>query len=95
MFYPSEGLANYFIGGIIFMPNRQEWVIKNQDGHFINVRRIKKGYYYTRYTGVTTGFASYENEETMRKDLEMLGEGFRAEYIKLNEIPDGIRVCEK
>lgn len=75
------------------MLNQKIWVIRRkQDGLFVNVRPLKKGCFYTLYNGRTTGFAGYTSEDTMRKDLEMLGEGFIEEYICFNDIPPGARV---
>lgn len=62
---------------------------------------IKKGEYYVNakfgalFTGITTGFTGYTNEETMKKDLEMMGgleEGYYYEQVNTNEIPKGERV---
>jgi hypothetical protein len=61
---------------------------------------IKKGKYYVNagfkalFTGRTTGFVGYDKDKEgiMKKDLEMLGEGYYAEYINFREIPDGERI---
>lgn len=75
------------------MLNQMIWVIRRkQDGLFVNVRPLKKGCFYTLYNGRTTGFAGYTSEDTMRKDLEILGGDFIGEYIGLNQIPRGKRI---
>jgi hypothetical protein len=74
------------------MPDEFVWVIRDRRGHYVNVRKLKKGHYYTTYDGVTTGFAFYNNEETIRRDLELLGMGFYSEYINLRSIPNGVRI---
>ncbi len=51
------------------MPDEYAWVIRNQRGHFVNVRKLKKGHYYTTYDGITTGFAYYNNE--VNSDIEL------------------------
>lgn len=59
---------------------------------------IKKGEYYVNakfgalFTGITTGFTGYTNEETIKKDLEMMGEDYYSRYINLKDIPKGERV---
>jgi hypothetical protein len=74
------------------MPDEYAWVIRDQRGHFVNVRKLKKGHYYTTYDGITTGFAYYNNEEIMKRDLELLGIGFCPEYINLRSIANGVRI---
>lgn len=70
------------------MFDQQCWVIKNKDGYYVNPD------FKALFTGITTGFTGYINKETMKKDLEMLGERYHAEYINLKDIPKGERVYE-
>jgi len=70
------------------MPDRQVWVIKNQDGYFINPQHL------TRCTGITTGFKFYNNEETAKRKLELLGKEYHSEYINLMDIPNGEMIYE-
>lgn len=65
------------------MLNREVWVIKNQDGYFINPQHL------TRCTGITTGFKFYNNKEIVKKKLEGLGKKYHSEYINLMNIPAG------
>lgn len=69
------------------MPIEDEkvWVIK-RGNYYVNPK------YQSLYTGRATGFTFYSNEETMRKRLDELGEGYSCEYIGLNGIPDGERI---
>jgi hypothetical protein len=78
-------------------PDERVGVIKDRDGHFVNVRQTKGGYYYTIYSGITTGFTFYDeaSELTMKNDLKVLkalNEGFRSEYINYHDIPEGVRI---
>lgn len=68
------------------MFDQQCWVIKNEDGYFVNAK------FGVLFTGITTGFTAYTNEETMKKDLEMMGEDYYSRYINLKDIPKGERV---
>lgn len=68
------------------MFNQQCWVIKNKDGNYVNSD------FRALFTGITTGFTGYTNEETMKKDLEMLGQEYYSEYINLKDVPKGKRV---
>lgn len=68
------------------MLNEFVWVIKNQDGYYVNAK------FKALFTGHTTGFTFYSKKETMQKNLDTLGEGYYAEYINLKDIPDGKRV---
>lgn len=70
----------------------QCWVIRNADGYYVNVRGTKKGYFYTLYTGLTSGFTFYTSKKKMEDDLGLLGEGFYYQYINLNNIGDGERI---
>jgi hypothetical protein len=75
------------------MQKESVWVIKNEKGHYINLRKRNHKYYLTTsYTGITTGFAFYTNEETMKNDLNILGKGYHSEYISLKNIPNGERI---
>ena len=67
-------------------PDERVGVIKDRDGHFVNPK------YQSLFTGLCTGFTGYTNEDALKKHLEMLGEGYYAEYINIREIPDGERV---
>jgi len=62
------------------------WVIKNQDGLFVNPK------FRALFSGITSGFTGYVDENILKEDLEMLGEGYHCEYINYNEIPMGERV---
>ncbi len=68
------------------LSDRQVWVIKNQDGYYVNPD------FQVLFTGHTSGFITYSNKETMEEDLEMLGEGYYSEYININDIPKGERI---
>jgi len=68
------------------MQDEMVWVIKNENGYFVNAN------FGALFTGRTSGFSGYGREEEMKKDLEKLGEGFKAKYINMNEIPRGERV---
>jgi hypothetical protein len=68
------------------MFDQQCWVIKNQDGYYVNAK------FRALFSGITTGFTGYANKETMQKDLGRLGEGYHSEYINLKNIPKGKRV---
>ena len=62
------------------------WVIKNEDGYYVNAK------FRALFTGLCTGFTGYMNEDVMKKDLDMLGENYHAEYIWYKDIPEGERV---
>lgn len=68
------------------MFDQQCWVIRNEDGYFVNAK------FGALFTGITTGFIVYNNEETARKDLDKLGREYYLEYINLKDIPKGERV---
>lgn len=68
------------------MFDQQCWVIKNEDGYFVNAK------FGALFIGITTGFIAYDNEETARKDLDKLGREYYLEYINLKDIPKGERV---
>lgn len=68
------------------MPNQECWVIKNQDGYYVNPR------FRALFSGHATGFTFFTIEETAKKRLGKLGEGYYLEYVNLNDIPDGERV---
>ncbi len=76
------------------MLNEKVGVIKNKDGHFVNVKQTDQGHYCTFYTGISKigSLTFYSSKERMEEDLEILGEGFRAEYIYIKDIPEGVRV---
>lgn len=65
--------------------DKEVWVIK-KDGYYVNAN------FKALFSGLCTGFTGYTNEDTMKEDLEMLGEGYYAEYIRYDEISDGERV---
>lgn len=68
------------------MLNDHVWVIRNQDGLFVNPK------YRSFYTGMTTGFTFYESKKSLRDDFSKLGKGYYLEYISFKKIPDGERV---
>jgi hypothetical protein len=61
-------------------------VIRNREGYFVNPK------YGSLYTGITTGFMGHTREEEVKKSLEKLGEGYYAEFVNLNDIPNGKRI---
>ena len=61
------------------------WVIK-KDNFYVNAK------FNAFFTGITTGFTGYSNEETMQKDLQRLGEGYHAVYLNLKDVPRGERI---
>jgi len=65
------------------MLNKEVWVIKDQEGYYINPQHL------TRCTGITTGFKFYTAEEAVKGKLEVLGEKYHYEYINLMDIPNG------
>ncbi len=67
------------------MFDQQCWVIK-KDGYYVNAK------FKALFSGLTTGFTGYTNEETIKKDLEKLGQGYYSEYINLKDVPKGKRV---
>jgi len=69
------------------MKDEQCWVIK-KEGYYVNPK------YRSLYTGIATGFTFYSSEETMKKNLEALGEGFHSDYINLKDVPDGERIYD-
>jgi len=81
------------------MQRNMIYVIRDEEGNFICAREIKKGYYYTTYTGITTGFTYYTGDvgkKTAEEKLKKLNEQFKCnfilDYIDLQDIPDGIRI---
>jgi hypothetical protein len=46
------------------------------------------------FSGLTTGFTGYTNELAIKKDLDMLGEGYYSEYINLRDVPKGERIYD-
>ncbi len=69
------------------MKDEQCWVIKKGE-YYVNPK------YKALFTGQCTGFTFYSNEETMRKDLDMLREGYYSEYINLRDVPKGERIYD-
>ncbi len=67
---------------------RQEmvWVIKNSRGYYVNPK------FKALFTGRTSGFTAYTNEDLVIQYLNVLGEGYHSEYISRKDIPDGERV---
>jgi hypothetical protein len=68
------------------MLNEMVWVIRNEDGYFVNPK------YGSLYTGITSGFMGHTREEEVKKSLERLGEGYSVEYVNLSDIPNGERI---
>lgn len=70
------------------MFDQECWVIK-KDKYYVNAK------FKALFTGITTGFTGYTNEETMKKDLEKLSEGYYSEFVNLQDVPDGRRIYDK
>jgi len=70
------------------MFDQQCWVIKNKDGYFVNAK------FGALFSGLTTGFVGYDDEERAMEDLDMLGEGYYSEYINLRDVPKGERIYD-
>lgn len=68
------------------MPDEQCYVIKNEDGYYVNAK------FRALFTGITSGFSGYGDENEARKDLERLGRGYHLEYINLKDVPKGERI---
>ncbi len=64
------------------------WVIKNSEGYYVNPK------FKALFSGLCSGFIFYDKdkEETIQKDLDMLGVGYHSEQVNLNEVADGVRV---
>lgn len=74
----------------------QAYVIKNENGLYVNIQETNQGYRHTLYSGIPKDrkgcFKYYTNEDTVKEYLMMLGEGFYSEYIKITDIPSGSRI---
>ena len=68
------------------MRDEQVYVIKNKDGYYLNAN------YGVLFSGVTSGFIFYNNTDTLRRDLERLGEGYHSEHVNFSELPNGKRI---
>lgn len=69
------------------MKNEMVWVIKKGE-YFVNPK------FRALFSGITSGFTGYTNEQTMLKDLEILGADYYSEFINLRDIPDGKRIYD-
>ena len=98
MFYCEVGLVVgnkiiHKIGGFIFMSMQNEmvYVIKNQDGLFVNPK------FRALFSGITSGFTFYGSEDLAREKLSRLGgldelNGCYLDYINLKDVPRGERI---
>jgi hypothetical protein len=81
--------------------DKKVFVIKDSKGGYIGSHTYTKtdsGWCYLYYTGLTTGFTSWDNEQTAEKELIQLqnfsnkynfGRNFHLEYIDVENIPIG------
>lgn len=72
------------------MQDEMVWVIK-KDGLFVNPK------FRALFSGYTSGFTFYNNEETAKDKLDKLGglnDGYYIEYINLKNIPKGKRIYD-
>lgn len=74
--------------------NQKIYVIRDREGNFIAPIEIKKGYYYSIYTGIASGFIYYNKKQTAEEKLKLLNKQFKynfiLDYINLRDIPNGI-----
>jgi hypothetical protein len=72
------------------------YVIRDQNGNFISPKQLKRGWYYTTYTGDCTGFTYYSNRDTAEFEVNELNKlnnnQFSLEYIDFKSIPSGKRI---
>lgn len=71
------------------------YVIQDSEGNFVSPRKTDSGWMFVKFTGKAMGFVYYTKKETTEKEMEKVDykkNGFKLNYIKLRQIPEGKRV---
>lgn len=79
------------------MKSKDVWVIQDTNGNFISFQRTKKGdVYYLKFSGITTGFSSFSNEDVAKEKIILLnskyGNIFTLKCVNSENIPRGKRI---
>ena len=79
------------------MKSKDVWVIQDTNGNFISFQRTKKGVvYYLKFSGIATGFSSFNNEDVAKEKINVLtkkyGNIFTLKCVNSENIPRGKRI---